>query len=224
MDINSLILFEDNNLVIVNKPSGLLTIPDGYNANLPCVKLMLDDLYDRVWTVHRLDKNTSGILIFAKNQSAHRNLNIQFSNRQISKEYRSCMHGFPLWDQKTISIPLKINGDRRHRTIPDQLNGKNATTSFFVINKTASSCMMKVFPKTGLTHQIRAHASCLGFPIIGDSLYWRLGSIKSQNSYLYPFSQARLFLHAFSITFKHPTSGKSMTFTASLPKYFNSSP
>lgn len=224
MNIRSFILFEDDDLIIVNKPGGLLSIQDGYNADLPCVKNLLDELYSRVWIVHRLDKNTSGILVFAKNQSAHRDLNIQFSNRQIVKEYQACMHGVPLWDQRLIKMPLKINGDRRHRTIPDLKNGKNAVTSFIILKRSRLSCMMKISPKTGLTHQIRTHASLLGFPIIGDNLYWRLGSMNLPNNYQYPYAPDKLYLHAASIEFFHPSTQRRVSFHAPLPEYFNSFP
>ena len=221
MDIKSRIIFDDKDLVIVNKPSGMLSIPDGYNPDLPCVKNALANLFGRIWTVHRLDKKTSGILVFAKNKSAHRELNIQFSRHQIHKEYRARVHGVPVWDRKTIDIPLKVNGDRRHRTVPDSQNGKAAKSTFYVIERLEKTCMMKVVPETGLTHQIRSHSSCLGFPIFGDDLYWRQGNFQESYSYQYPFPQDKLYLHAISISFKHPSLGKNMTFKTPLPDYFN---
>lgn len=221
MDIHGIVLYEDNDLIIVNKPGGLLSIQDGYNATLPYLKKLLDDHYGRVWTVHRLDKKTSGVMVFARNPSVHRDLNIQFSTRKISKEYIALVHGYPYWDQKEICVPLKPNGDRHHRTVPDRKHGKKAHTTFSILERYELSCRMLVTPKTGLTHQIRAHAAYLGFPVIGDPLYWRLGSINPANTYKYPFPFANLYLHAQSISFKHPVNNTALTFEAPLPEHFN---
>lgn len=106
-DLDSLIIYEDKNILVVNKPSGLLTIKDGYDPFLPNLYDILIANYQKLWAVHRLDKETSGVLVFAKSADAHRFLNTQFDNRLISKSYNAIVHGVPEWEEKTIDSYLK---------------------------------------------------------------------------------------------------------------------
>ncbi len=128
MEISNLILWSDSTLVAVNKPAGLLTIADGYNPTLPYLSQMLQSLFEKVWVIHRLDKDTSGVLLFALNAEAHQHLNRQFQLRETSKEYHALVLGNPDWEHKTISLPLIVNGDRDHRTVVNLSAGKPATT------------------------------------------------------------------------------------------------
>jgi RluA family pseudouridine synthase len=220
MDSTYQIIYEDDSIAVINKPSGLLSIPDGYNPALPCLMNELAHRYGRIWVVHRLDKLTSGIIIFAKSEQAHRNLNKQFSEHRITKNYRAIAHGSPIWQEKSIGIPLKVNGDRRHRTVPDSKGGKSARTMVNVIQKNQYSCYLDIFPASGLTHQIRAHLSCIGHPIVGDRLYWRLCSPDKRKIYQYPFKYDFMRLHAYSITFFHPEEGSEISFKCDPPAYF----
>lgn len=221
MDYKNFVIFEDNEIILVNKPSGLLSIPDGYNPTLPCLKNQLSSSYGRIWTVHRLDKLTSGIILFAKNKEAHRNLNIQFTEHKISKNYRALSHGFPIWKEIFLDCPLKINGDRHHRTIADLKFGKKAATKLIVLKKCDQFCYLDIFPTTGLTHQIRSHSALLGLPIIGDRLYWQQCSLNNKNMRQYPYKYDNMMLHSFSICFNHPKNNEKVTFCAPLPDYFN---
>ncbi len=212
------IIFEDNSIVAINKPSGLLTIPDGYHPEYVNLKKELDAIYGQVWTVHRLDKETSGVIVFALTAAAHRNLNLQFTNHTISKEYLAITHNYPNWKKFDLETSITINGDRKHRTIISS-TGKVSKSSFTLTNKDLASRIstIKIHPSTGYTHQIRCHLSHLGLPIVGDILYSKHLSEhqKSINKYF-----GRMMLHANSIKFIHPLSDALIEIKAPAPNLF----
>ncbi|PKO00725.1 MAG: RluA family pseudouridine synthase [Chloroflexi bacterium HGW-Chloroflexi-4] len=205
------ILFQDESLIVINKPAGLLTIRDGYNPDLPTVKRMLDLKFGRCWIVHRLDKETSGVLIVAKKEKVHRALNLAFENKQIHKIYHAIIFGIPAEKDFLIDSPLRINGDRRHRTVVDNEQGKLAKTKCHVLQEFENLCLLELLPETGYTHQIRAHLSSMGHPILGDKLY------RNPSLPLLDFIQ-RTALHAFSISFEHPVLNSPVTITAPYPE------
>lgn len=212
------IIFEDDSIVVINKPSGLLTIPDGYHPEFVNLKKELDAIYGKVWTVHRLDKETSGVIVFALTSSAHRDLNIQFSNHLIKKEYIAITHNYPEWKNFELETVIKVDGDRKHRTIISN-TGKVSRSSFKLTNRNLSDNIseIKIHPMTGYTHQIRCHLSSLGLPIVGDILYSKNLSEhqKSLNNFF-----GRLMLHANSIKINHPNSGTSIEIKAPTPNLF----
>lgn len=218
IELDEIIVHVDDSIIIVNKPSGLRTIPDGYDKNLLNLQSLLKIRFPTLLTVHRLDKETSGLIIFALNNGIHKNLNSQFEQRKIKKCYLAITHNVPEWDVYSATFPLIIDGDRKHRTIIN-ITGKNSQTEFkkVEINQEKNLSLVKAYPKTGYTHQIRAHLSYLGFPILGDYLY---------SHGLSPIQKAitkkseRLMLHASSITFIHPESNKEITFNAKIPFNF----
>ena len=221
-DLDSLIIYEDKNILVVNKPSGLLTIKDGYDPFLPNLYDILIANYQKLWAVHRLDKETSGVLVFAKSADAHRFLNTQFDNRLISKSYNAIVHGVPEWEEKTIDSYLKVNGDRKHRTVVHP-EGKKAVTNARIESTFSGLSYLAVKPQTGYTHQIRAHLASVGYPILGDALYTpiaeRIHPINIANK-TQDVDSARLYLHARSITFIHPSNRDTMTFTAPFDNHF----
>ncbi|MDO9545233.1 MAG: RluA family pseudouridine synthase [Pelolinea sp.] len=211
------IIHEDAMIVALNKPEGLLTIPDGYKKDLPNLRDLLQTIYGSIWVVHRLDKLTSGVIIFAKNRSVHKELNLQFQKRKIIKKYIALIHGFPFWEEKLIDLPIRMNGDRQHRTVVDLLNGKQAISKVEVVNKNKIFSVAQIFPNSGYSHQIRCHLAALGHPIIGDNLYCLL----KHKDPIYVNPELRLFLHAESITFN--LSDKTpLTLCAPIPDIFNS--
>jgi RluA family pseudouridine synthase len=217
MNIKKYITYEDSDIIAVNKPCGLLTIPDGYDPTKPNIHDLLKDRYENVYNVHRLDKVTSGILVFAKNAEAHRHLNLLFMERRIHKVYIALAYGSPIWENVMVNLPLRINGDRRHRTVIDKNHGKAAQTAIRVIQRNNTYFSCEILPKTGYTHQIRAHLSIYGHPVIGDSLYTRLKSINKKEKLL--IKNENIFLHAFSIDLS-AFFGKSVKLQAKLPQYF----
>jgi len=216
-DFNELILFENDRLIAIDKPAGLLSIEGGGNKEESDLRTILRERFGNIWAVHRLDKNTSGVILFAKDRTTHRNLNDQFQRHQIQKEYHAIFHGFPCWNQKTIQMPLQINGDRSHRTIY-AIDGKNSESDVIVRKKGNRYSYFIIFPKTGFTHQIRSQLSFSGFPILGDRLYWQLGNIPC--TYKPLFDKTLTFLHAYAIHFVDPKSLKTIGLVAPLPKYF----
>lgn len=161
--------------------------------------------YGKVYLVHRLDKFTSGVLLFARTAEAHRHLSLQFETHKVFKRYQAILHGEPAWEEMLADSPLRSNVGRRHRTVVSP-QGKAAETWFRVLARGKGFAWVEVQPRTGRTHQIRAHAAALGHPLLGDVLY---GAPPS------PFLE-RPALHACALTFIHPESGKELTLQAPL--------
>ena len=166
-----LVLYLDNHLLVVAKPAGLPTLVDGYHPEAPYLVGVLKATYGRLWVVHRLDRETSGVIVFARTAAAHRPLNTQFEQRQALKPYHALVQGLPAWDSQNIHLPLRPDGDRRHRTVVDPQHGKPAETGLRVLERFDRCALLQAVPHTGRTHQIRAHLAALGHPIAADPLY-----------------------------------------------------
>jgi RluA family pseudouridine synthase len=203
----ALIIWSDEALLVVNKPAGLPALPDGYNPQAAHLKSLLEPAYGKLWVVHRLDRETSGVMALARSAAAHRALNTQFQERQTGKRYHALLSGAPEWDAQTANAPLLPNGDRRHRTIVDQRQGKPARTAFRILERFEGYALVEAAPETGRTHQIRAHLAYLGYPILADVLY---GGAKVNQ----PHILSRTALHAWSLELAHPLTGEPLRFTA----------
>jgi tRNA pseudouridine32 synthase/23S rRNA pseudouridine746 synthase len=223
------IIYQDEALLVINKPAGLSTLPDGYNLTLPYVKNLLEQQFGRLWIVHRLDKDTSGVLLLARSAEAHRALNTQFEKHLVSKRYHALVIGNPAWKEKTVSLPLRPNGDRQHRTVIDRQAGKAAKTHLKVLERFARHCLLQAIPETGRTHQIRAHLSAMGLSILGDKLYGMranlhgaklLPSFPLEDDLLKKLAGS-MALHARSLEVNHPLTGERLKFTASYPDELN---
>ena len=227
-DIQFPVIWSDESLMVINKPAGILTIPDGYDPELPHLKKLLAAQYGQLWIVHRLDRDTSGVIVLARSASAHRSLNTQFQNRQVVKIYHALVEGNPDWEQRTVDLPLKVNVGRRHRTVVDRQAGKASLTGLKVLERFGSYCLMEAAPQSGRRHQIRAHLAVLGLPIVGDDLYGsdaqlptsKLDSFTAGGEISDNLLLSRIGLHAMSIEFMHPVNHQISQFTAPYPEDF----
>jgi RluA family pseudouridine synthase len=219
------ILYQDDALLVVNKPAGLSTLPDGYNPSLPHIKSVLEQQAGPLWIVHRLDKETSGVLLLARSAVAHRSLNTQFEKHLVSKVYHALVVGTPEWQEKTVRLPLRPNGDRQHRTVIDPQAGKPAVTHLKVLERFGQYSLVEAIPETGRTHQIRAHLSALGLSIAGDKLYGKRINPRAGEK-VRRFQQGhdplisltdRMGLHARSLEINHPLTEERQKFTAPYP-------
>ena len=213
------VLYEDNDIIVVNKPKGMVVHPangnpDGtlVNAIMAICKGSLSGIGGEIrpGIVHRLDKNTSGAIIIAKNDKAHIALSNQLKNHEIKKTYFALVRGIVKESNATINMPIARSKNDRKKMAVDK-NGKEAITHFKVLKRFDKCTLLEVNIETGRTHQIRVHLSHIGYPIIGDDVYsngknrW---NVKGQ------------CLHAKSLDFKHPITGKQIHIEAPLPKYF----
>jgi RluA family pseudouridine synthase len=204
------IIYEDNHLIVVDKPAGLPVLPDGWEKDSPYLVKILEEGYGKIFIVHRLDKITSGAIIFGRDAVTHRELNIQFEGHQAEKIYHAIVEGNPKWDEKFARFPLRANVGHKHRTMVDNKNGKPSETHFRVIKRFEAAALVEAKPMTGRTHQIRVHAYALGHPLVGDVLY---GAQET-------FKFARPMLHAQSLSFLHPMTNERMKFSAPHPTDF----
>lgn len=201
------ILHRDSSIVVVDKPAELSVLAEGWNKEMPYLAKMLEEQFGKVWVVHRLDKGTSGVMVFALTAEAHRSLNIQFERHEVEKVYHALVNGIPKWDEKVTKFPLRVNVGHKHRTVVDDRNGVPAETRFRLLERYQTAALVEASPMTGRTHQIRVHAYALGYPLVGDILY----SAPETNLI------ARPALHARSLTLTHPENGKRLTFQADYP-------
>jgi tRNA pseudouridine32 synthase/23S rRNA pseudouridine746 synthase len=211
------VIYHDNQIIVVSKPAGLRTIRDGYRPEYPYLTAILENDYGKMWVVHRLDKETSGVILFALNPESHRFLNEQFRNRSIKKEYHTIISGNPNWNEIAITSPLRVDGDRKHRTVVNEITGKPARTDCVILERLNEASLLEAKPLTGYTHQIRAHLSSVGFPIIGDTLYKKRGDY-AKNSIPHNIP---LLLHAHRLSLIHPMTGDPLSFTDTYPDIFS---
>ncbi|MCI0519280.1 MAG: pseudouridine synthase [Chloroflexi bacterium] len=222
------ILLADASILAINKPAGLPTLPDGYDPAAAHVRSALEGEFGRLWIVHRLDKDTSGVLLLARSAEAHRALNAQFDGRAVEKTYHALIRGELPFGEALADYPLRANGDRRHRTVVDHERGKPARTLLRALERFKGFTLVQAEPYTGRTHQIRAHLAALGFPILADGLYGPGGALyPSQVNPAYRPGKAgecailaRTGLHAHSLKFFHPDSGEAVEISAPYPADF----
>lgn len=204
------IIHADEHILVINKPAGIPVLPDGWEQDAPYLVKMLEEEFGKVFTVHRLDKTTSGVMVFARTAESHRALNIQFENHEAEKVYHAIMEGEPKWNEKVAKFPLRANVGKKHRTAVDDKNGKPSETRYRILKRYQEAALVEARPMTGRTHQVRVHAYALGHPLLGDTLY-----SASETDLI-----ARPALHAYSLTITHPVTQERLAFKAEHPEDF----
>lgn len=225
MKLTELIVFENNDFIVLNKPSGLLSIPDREGKEVS-LKTMLQEKYGQIFTVHRLDRDTSGIIVFAKNEATHKHLSRQFEERQTEKIYVGLVIGSPADKKGSINKPIAEHSFRRGMMIIHQ-RGKESLTDYEVLEDFGVFSWLQFRIHTGRTHQIRVHTKDIGHPIVCDQLYgdgkpFLLSSIKSKFKLSKKEEEERpilnrLALHAHKLKFTD-THGKVFELEAEIPK------
>ncbi len=219
-DIPIDIVFEDDDMLVVDKPQGMVVHPAAGNFSGTLVNALLHRCGDtlsgingekRPGILHRIDKDTSGLLMVAKNDKAHLALSAQIKEHSLTRAYKALVHGGFMADTGVIDKPIgRHPTERKKMTVTDK-NSRNAVTHYKVLERFGAYTFIECILETGRTHQIRVHMSNGGHPIVGDKTY---GVRKEE------FRLAGQLLHAYKIGFIHPTSGEYMEFTSSLPDYF----
>jgi RluA family pseudouridine synthase len=184
------VLLEDDEIIAIDKPCGLASIPERNPSRPSLLSILEQARRRRYYVVHRLDKQVSGVILFAKSAAAHRHLNLQFERRKVEKTYFALIHGALDPDSGTIEIPLRRFGSGRMGA--DPVAGKPCATAFRVVRRSAQFTRIEIFPLTGRKHQIRAHFFSIGHPVVGDPLY---GEKSLQRAY------PRIQLHAARLAF-----------------------
>jgi len=219
------VVFEDDDLLIVNKPAGLTVIPDRIHTERETVQSILQKQFGKLFVVHRIDRWTSGIVCFARNEASHRNLSIQFQNHEVKKFYKAVVKGRLNQKTGTIDAPIAENNSRPGTMLINK-RGKDAISIYSVEEQFKHAALLTIEIKTGRTHQIRVHMESIGHPLLVDEIYgetpaFYFSSIKKkykQSDEQERPTIARLTLHAFQLTLLHPTSKEEVSFTAPLPK------
>ncbi|MEJ6569167.1 MAG: RluA family pseudouridine synthase [Akkermansiaceae bacterium] len=205
------ILYQDEDIVVVDKPSGLLSIPGRGPEKIDSVSHRIRQMFPDCLaqpSVHRLDMDTSGLLVLALTAASHRHLSLQFQNRETDKHYLALLDGELAGEEGTITLPFRLDIENRPHQIYDEIHGKIGTTHWKKLGIENGKTRIAFHPITGRTHQLRvhsAHPKGLGIPIVDDPLYGN-GDLPG-----------KMKLHACELTFTHPTTGEKMTFTAPVP-------
>ncbi|MCB1343009.1 MAG: RNA pseudouridine synthase [Pseudooceanicola sp.] len=198
------ILHHDAQLVVVNKPAGLLSVPGKGEHLADCLIERIRAVFPEVLLVHRLDRDTSGVMVFALTPHAQRHLGLQFENRQTKKTYVARLAGLLEPRTGTVDLPLIVDWENRPRQMVDHERGRPAQTDWRVLRHDGDTTRVRLMPKTGRSHQLRVHMLALGHPILGDPFYAE-GAARD-----YP----RMMLHSEELRLRHPDGGASQRFFA----------
>ena len=201
------ILHEDHEIVVVNKPAGLLSVPGRGEHLADCLLTRVKDVFPQTLLVHRLDRDTSGVMVFAQTPHAQRNLSMQFEKRSVKKTYIARVWGRLEPKSGTVDLPLIVDWPNRPRQMVDLHNGKPAMTDWRVLKASDAESRVRLMPKTGRSHQLRVHMQALGHPILGDPFYAE-GEARDH---------PRLMLHSEELRLRHPDGGEGMRFRAKAP-------
>jgi tRNA pseudouridine32 synthase/23S rRNA pseudouridine746 synthase len=201
------ILHQDHEILIVDKPAGLLSVPGKGEHLADCLMSRIEAAFPTALLVHRLDRDTSGVMVFALTPHAQRHLGLQFEKRYTKKTYVARVWGEIATKTGTINLPLIVDWPNRPLQHVDHENGKPAVTDYRVVRTGGGESRVRLYPKTGRSHQLRVHMKEIGYPILGDPFY-ATGPARD-----YP----RMMLHSETLQFRHPDGGAGVRFTAKAP-------
>jgi len=201
------ILHHDHQVLLVDKPSGLLSVPGKGEDLTDCLIARVQRIFPDALLVHRLDRDTSGVMIFAMTPHAQRHLGLQFENRQTKKTYVARVWGEMADKTGTVDLPLIVDWPNRPLQMVDHENGRAAVTDWRVVRVGGGETRVRLMPKTGRSHQLRVHMLALGHPILGDPFY-ATGPARDH---------PRLMLHSETLQFRHPDGGQGIRITAPCP-------
>jgi len=207
------VLYEDADLLVLDKPAGLLSVPGRGEDKQDCLSQRVQLRYPDALIVHRLDMATSGLMVLARGLMNQRSMNEAFSNRSVHKRYTAVVDGVAqpvIGTWQTIDLPIIVDWPNRPRRIIDPHNGKPSLTNWRVLSRDEAqqTTRLELEPVTGRSHQLRVHLQAIGHPILGDALY---GSTRAQGL------ANRLLLHACAIEFKHPVKGHTLRLESAAP-------
>ncbi|MCW8842589.1 MAG: pseudouridine synthase [Rhodobacteraceae bacterium] len=202
------VIHEDHELLIVNKPAGLLSVPGKGPELADCLISRVQVAFPTALLVHRLDRDTSGVMVFGLTPHAQRHLGLQFEKRMTKKTYVARVDGRLEPRDGTVDLPLIVDWERRPRQMVDHENGKQAITGWRVVKYGEHETRVRLMPKTGRSHQLRVHMLALGHVILGDPLYAEGAALDRVD---------RLMLHSEELRLRHPDGGKGMRFRAKAP-------
>lgn len=205
-DVPLRIVYQDRAIIVADKPAGLLSVPGKLEGREDCLETRLRHAFPGTLLVHRLDCDTSGVMIFARNKVAQGFLGQQFEQRHAKKTYIARVLGSLEPADGRVDLPIGVDWPNRPRQMVDALNGRAAITDWIVINRADTETRVRLLPLTGRSHQLRVHMLSLGHPILGDPIY-------SGDSASYP----RLMLHAETLGLHHPDTKDWISFTAPCP-------
>ena len=200
------VIHEDAELLLVNKPTGLLSVPGRGEHLADCLLSRVQAAFPTALLVHRLDRDTSGVMVFALTPSAQRHLGLQFERRHTKKTYAALVHGEVADKEGVVDLPLIVDWPNRPLQHVNFETGKPALTEWRRGAVKGGTTRMRLYPKTGRSHQLRVHMKEIGHPIVGDPFY-------SEGWEAYP----RMMLHAESLKLRHPDGGRHMEFKAKMP-------
>ena len=222
---NGSTIFEDENIIVIDKPANLLVLPDRYDQTLPNLYHMLKEEFGEIFIVHRIDKETSGVIVFAKNAETHAALNTQFEERTVKKVYRAIVVGNPDDAEGKIDVPIAESQHHPGIMKIDPKHGKPSVTNYKVAENFDGYTLMDVEPESGRMHQIRVHLASAGLPIMCDKIYgdrkpFFLSQVKSR---YYSEGEekpllSRTALHAGSISFVNPSTNERVSYSSEVPK------
>ncbi len=201
------VLHEDAEVLLVDKPAGLLSVPGKGPELADCLLSRVQAAFPDALLVHRLDRDTSGVMIFALTPHAQRHLGLQFEKRMTKKTYVARVWGQLPEKTGTVDLPLIVDWPNRPRQMVDQKNGKQAVTDWRVMRSDNVETRVRLMPRTGRSHQLRVHMLALGHPILGDPFY-ATGPARDYE---------RLMLHSESLRFRHPDGGRTLNFSVKPP-------